>query len=290
MTATLVARMIETDRHLTWDTTVGDILGDDIPGMDPAYRSVTFRHLLTHRSGLPASLDPVVRNAFPRPGEVGTPADPRPDRLRWATSALLSPPQAAAGAKMIYSNSGYIIAGAMLENVCAKPWEDLITDQVFVPLGLPSAGFFAPGTSGRLDQPLGHSYDPAAPDSLTPIPLGTNDHHTDNPVAMAPSGGVHMNLADLLKYLRAHLNCPHDYLSEASWKALHTPLFGGNYAMGWFVNKDGVLSHDGTNTLWFAMVKINPTRGLVSAATANDDRQTTEYSVRMLVDDALLRT
>ena len=48
----------------------------------------------------------------------------------------------------LYSNVGFIIAGAMLEAVTGTGWEALLTDRVFEPLGMASCGFGAPGTPG----------------------------------------------------------------------------------------------------------------------------------------------
>ena len=58
---------------------------------------------------------------------------------------------------MIYSNQGYAIVGAMLEKLTGTPWETLITERLFKPLHMDSAGFGPPGTIGAVDQPWGHT-------------------------------------------------------------------------------------------------------------------------------------
>ena len=40
--------------------------------------------------------------------------------------------------------------------------------------------------------------------------------------------------------------------------------------MGWIVLPDGVLSHGGSNTLWYAEVRVDRTAGVVAAAAVND--------------------
>ena len=55
MTATLVASLADAGA-LRWEDTVGDALKDVAPEMDKAYKPATFRHLLSHRSGLPKDL------------------------------------------------------------------------------------------------------------------------------------------------------------------------------------------------------------------------------------------
>jgi D-alanyl-D-alanine carboxypeptidase len=36
----------------------------------------------------------------------------------------------------LYSNAGYVVAGAMLEAAGGAPWEELVAREVFAPLGL----------------------------------------------------------------------------------------------------------------------------------------------------------
>jgi hypothetical protein len=78
-----------------------------------------------------------------------------------------------------------------------------------------------------------------------------------------------MGLSDLLRYLAAHRDRS-DYLPAAAWRLLHTPPFGGGYAMGWTVGPDGALSHSGSNTLWYAEGRVDRAAGVVAAAAAND--------------------
>ncbi len=276
MTATLVARLIEAG-GIHWDTTVGEILGPRVPDMNPAYRPVTFRHLCSHHAGLQPNIDMTELAGFSR--DDG--GDPRPDRLRYAALALKQTPAAAPGETMIYSNNGFIVAGAMLEAVFGESWEALITARVFRPLGLTSAGFGPPGTPGQLDQPVGHV-------GAKPYPPGPGKV-ADNPVALGPAGRVHMNLRDLTTYLNAHLLQSADFLKPDSWKILHTPPFGGNYAMGWMVANE-VLWHNGSNTLWYAEMSVDPAQGIVAAVACNQgDLTQSQPGVHLLLQDALLR-
>ncbi len=276
MTATLVARLVEAG-GITWDTTVGDVLGAKVPDMNPAYRSVTFRHLCSHHAGLQPNIDMAQLVKFPRLDG----GDPRPDRLRYAALALQQAPVGAPGEKMVYANNGYIVAGAMLEAVFGESWETLITARVFQPLGLASAGFGPPGTPGKLDQPVGHA-------GATPYAPG-GDGVADNPVALGPAGRVHMNLKDLTVYLDAHLEQPASFLTPDSWKTLHTPPFGGDYAMGWML-RNGALWHNGSNTFWYAEMVVDPKTMTVAAVACNQgDLKQSQSGVALLLQDALLR-
>jgi CubicO group peptidase (beta-lactamase class C family) len=260
MTGTLVARLVE-DGALSWDDTVGDVLGSTASDMKEAYRRATFRHLLSHRAGLQANIELADVLKFSRDTD-----DAREDRKAYARLALAMSPKGPMEATYEYSNAGYVIAGAMIEARLRARWEDLIRSELFEPLGLASAGFGAPGRAGATDQPVGHARSGPG-GTLQAYPPG--GPITDNPVVIGPAGRVHINLADLLRYLAAHRDGS-AFLKPESWRILHTPPFGGGYAMGWIVLPDGALSHGGSNTLWYAEVRVDRAAGVVAAAAAND--------------------
>lgn len=268
MTGTLVARAAEAGA-VSWDDRVGDVLGAAIPDMRPAYRDVTFRHLISHRAGLAANIEWAELLAFPRES-----SDVRADRIAYARHGLVREPAGAKETHFEYSNTGYVIAGAMLEAKLGAPWETLIAAHVFEPLGMASAGFGAPGRAGAYDQPLGHGpglealADGQDDEALTPFPPGPM---ADNPAVLGPAGRVHANFADTLKFLAAHRDRT-AFLSAAGWRTLHAPPFGGPYAMGWMVRDGGALWHNGSNTLWYAEVLVDRARGAASVAAVNDGR------------------
>ncbi|ESQ80976.1 serine hydrolase [Asticcacaulis sp. YBE204] len=258
MTATLCARMVEAG-VIDWKTTVGKVFGAKDAG---PYAQATLLHLLSHRAGLQANIDlmnMVFYSRDPLP-------DPRDERNKWALAALKQKPVGPAGKQNVYSNNGYIVAGAMLEKLTGKPWETLIQQEVFAPLGIEAAGFGAPGRPGQVDQPLGHA---VQGHTRKPMPVGAKLPN-DNPVALGPAGRVHMPIASMLNYLRAHRDQPATFLKAESWQALHTPHFGDDYALGWVVRPDGSLWHNGSNTMWYAEVLVDIKTGTVACATAND--------------------
>lgn len=260
MTATLVARAVEAGL-VTWSDTVGATLGSVVTDMQPEYRDVTYRHLFSHRSGLAGNIDMRELIKFPRES-----ADARSDRVAYARIALGKAPSGRREAYYEYSNSGYVIAGAMLETRLGVPWEKLIHTYVFAPLKMASAGFGAPGTPGTYDQPVGHTAN--AVGVLEPYPPG--GPITDNPAVLGPAGRVHVALDDLLAYLSEHA-ARSSFLRPASWQMLHTPPFGGGYALGWERRND-TLSHGGSNTLWCCEMQADLARGIAATAATNDGR------------------
>jgi CubicO group peptidase (beta-lactamase class C family) len=260
MTATLIARLAEAG-IVSWNDTVGSVLGTGIQGLRPEYRDANFLHLLSHRSGLPGNIPLAQLTRFPRES-----ADAREDRKRYATIALQAAPAGQREKHFEYSNSGYVVAGAMLEAKTGKPWEELTRSHLFEPIGMKDAGFGAPGTPGLADQPVGHAA--GVTGTLSPFPPG--GPITDNPAVIGPAGRVHATATDILAYLEAHARRS-AFLSADSWKRLHTPPFGGTHALGW--ERDGeAIWHNGSNTLWYAEMLADPVRGAVAMAAANDGR------------------
>ncbi len=272
MTATLAARIVEAG-HISWGTALGDVLAvpSDTP---PQYRSATLMHLLSHHAGLPREIDAANLATFAtrlQPGE----------RLRYVQLALRQPPVAPLGERMNYSNSGYIIAAAMLESAAGMTWEDLMRHYVFDPLGLSTAGFGPPGTKDNIDQPLGHYRTVAAGDLIPALP--DMETPVDIPAVQGPSGGIHIGLSDFISYLQVHLNRPSMFLSSETWARLHTPPFTVNYALGWSVGEEGRLYHAGSTYRWCAEASIDRSSGVVAVAAANANNE----AIRRIVTETL---
>lgn len=269
MTATLVERLVAAGQ-ITGRETVGEVLGDALEDIDPAYRDVSFDTLLSHRSGLPANVSILAAMRFARESD-----DARADRLAYAAHVLSRPPKAPPGERFTYSNAGYVVAGAMLERLAGETWEALVTAHVFAPLGLQGAGF-GPPPGGPEAAPVGHRQGMFGL-GLRPVPPGPN---ADNPAVLGPAGRVHMPLADLTAYGRAHVTgttpggAP--FLGDAALARLHTPPEGANYALGWVVSPPASMAaplwHNGSNTLWYAELYVDPESGRVLALASNDPR------------------
>ena len=168
-------------------------------------------------------------------------------------------PEAAPGAKYIYSNAGYTLAGHMAEKVTGKSWEALMREKIFRPLAMTTAGFGAPGTRAKNDQPRGHKADGSA---VEPGP------GADNPVAIGPAGIVHCSIGDWAKFAAANLPSARSKLVKPeTLKKLHTPAAGApKYAMGWIVAEGQpwaggpALAHDGSNTMWYTTAWLAPAK------------------------------
>ncbi len=146
MTSTLVARLVEQGR-LSWTTTVAEVFPDLADSFDPFARSITILQLLSHAAGLPRDVDYEA---------IGSSIPVRAQRIEAVKMGLRAKPLSVPGTKFLYSNLGYIIVGAIVERVLDTDWEAAITQNIFTPLKMSSAGFGGLGTPGEIDQPWGH--------------------------------------------------------------------------------------------------------------------------------------
>lgn len=262
MTATLLARAVESGKG-KWSTTVAEALPDLGPAMHEAARAITLQQLLVHRAGLPG----------------GPPADLWRELLHWegtTTEArtevckrlLGVAPEAPLGERFLYSNAGYMVAGAIAERWFAADWEGLMQRELFAPLGITTAGFGMPGDAQATSQPWGHR----------PAANGAIPQFADNPPALGPAGTVHMTLRDWAKFVALHLGAAakggKPLLRSETLALLHTPPPGADYAFGWGVTRrpwapGPILTHTGSNTMWFCVVWAAPEAKFAVLVTCN---------------------
>jgi CubicO group peptidase (beta-lactamase class C family) len=263
ITATMIARLIEAGQ-MQWSDTVGEVFPQAAIHED--WKPVTLRQLLTDTAGAPKNFSIEVRLQRPPLGPECTKA-----RREAVLNVIADRPIYPRGTKFEYSNVGYVIAGAMAEKATGDAWEDLVKREVFEPLELTESGFGPPKSSDEaLQQPRGHRKVLAGKVSV--------DDQADNTPIMGPSATIHMTLENLGTFAREHLHGElgtGKLLAEETFKSLHTPQLDA-YACGWLRNEPSaeiphtVYWHNGSNTMWYALVVFIPERNMVVAVTAND--------------------
>lgn len=264
MTGTLAATFVE-EGTLKWTTTVGEILGEDVDMRRP-YEAVTLKMLITNRSGLPTDVPKSIW------ADIWSNSSAKGDivkmRKEFVEEMLSVRPSSEPGTNFEYSNSGFVVAGAMMEKITGKSWETLMAERIFQPLGMSSAGFGCAASLGKEDQPWAHK-------SLNePVEPGLR---ADNPRVIGPAGTVHVSLVDFAKYMRMHLL--HEVgpvlKKKESFTTLQTPSQDNNgYAGGWFViprtwANGNALNHSGTNTMNYFLVWASPNRKFASIVATN---------------------
>lgn len=266
MTATVAAMLVEAGK-ISWTTTIEESFPEFKEMIHPDYRQATLEQLLANRGGAPGE---PPRDLWAKAWQAtGTPAE---QRLAFAKGILERKPDAKPGTKNIYSNAGFSIAGVMLEKAAGKSWEDLMRTMLFEPLGMTTAGFGAPASPGKIDQPWGHEEKLLS--AMTPVPPGPR---ADNPLAISPAGAVHCSLGDLAKYAAFHMageRGESKLLKAESFKKLHTAVGGDDYALGWVVLKrpwanGRALMHNGSNTMFYVVVWMAPEKNSAVIVASN---------------------
>lgn len=280
MTAALAAMLVEEGR-LRWDTTLDELFPDLAGQMQPPWRAVTLEQLLGHRGGAPHDLD--EHGLW---GRLWQRVDRPPREQRdYLTRELLTrhKPTAPPGTRTIYSNAGYSLAGHAIETLLACPWEDLLRERLFQPLGMASAGFGTPATVGKVDQPWGHKVDEDGQWQAVAPGL-----HADNPAAIGPAGTVHCSVGDLARYAAWQLAGARGegrLLHPETFERLHTPVgTDSEYALGWVATRRSwaegtVLTHAGSNTMFFAVMWIAPQKDFAVVVCTNAGGEVAEKAV-----------
>ena len=115
--------MLVEDGRLALD----DSVTKHLPELPATWRDITVRHLLTHSSG--------IQEYLSVPG--------LPDQAHAANRAEMTrmfgerlKREFAPGETWAYSNSGYLLAGAIVERVSGRSYWDFLRERVFAPLGM----------------------------------------------------------------------------------------------------------------------------------------------------------
>ncbi len=258
MTAVLVGQLIERGK-LSIDTPVLKIFPEFAGKMDPQMGTVTVSQLLQHTSGLPANL--------PWGTYATANDDVRAQRHAAVLRALSQPPAHPPGTAYAYSNTGFVLLGAVVEQISGKSWEDQIRAELFTPLKMPSAGFGPPGMIGGLDQPWGHVLQSGRPVAI----------QIDNPPIMGPAGRVHCSIRDWAKFVGCFESGDVPSLpgvSEKSMNSILTPGSTGDYGGGWIHTRRDwgggpVLTHAGSNTMWYCVAWVSPKKHFATLVAVN---------------------
>jgi CubicO group peptidase (beta-lactamase class C family) len=210
-TAMLIMQLVEQGK-VKLDGKLSDYL--------PDYRKdigerVTIHHLLTHTSGIPSytNLPGFIQNLSRDPWKVG-------DFVKKYTSGDLT---FEPGSKFAYNNSGYFLLGAIIEQVTGKPYEQVLKENIFDPLGMKNTGYDHHNTilskraSGYEKRPSGV----------------INAPYLDMSIPYA-AGSLYSTVEDLYLWDQALYT---DKLISPESKALMFKTALNNYAYGFFVAK-----------------------------------------------------
>ena len=192
---------------------------------------VTFRHILSHWSGL-------------RAGAVTKPIWGRelPKTLDVMVSELYS--VRAPEASWEYNNFAFGMAGLLVQKISDTEYEEYVVENILEPLGVETPHPVYP--SPEMVEVMALPYMPGGSDGQ-PRPVA--QVHYD----VYPAGDIYLTAEDMARFLGAHLNGGvfngNRILSAESVIEMHTPQFGGTYGFGFGVTEDDnghtIISHGG---------------------------------------------
>jgi serine-type D-Ala-D-Ala carboxypeptidase/endopeptidase len=221
-TSVLLAQLAQTKRISLRETIARHIPSRVV--LPNHFDEITFENLATHQSGLPRL--PRGMRLFGKEAIIDPYAVFNEDRIFDSISKtkLKSLPEQG---RPRYSNYGFGLLGLVLERAVGQKFEELIRDEIILPIGLNSASF---GDEG-LQQ--GHS----GSQSVSPWHFGR----------LAGMGGLRMSATDLSKFLIASQD-PNHTLAPAFQESLRIRHRSRNSSvgLGWhYLNDESVVGHNG---------------------------------------------
>lgn len=207
---------------------------------DYPHHEVTLRHLLPHTSGTPEYTRlPDFLNDLNVKVSV--------DELTAKFKDL--PLEFEPGSRFSYSNSGYVLLGAVIERVSGQSYSDYLRGHIFTPLSMKRSGYLTKD-SIPTDVAVGYSLlTPEVSEIAQPIDM----------TVPYSAGGIYSTVDDLYKWLMGLENGI--ILSRASWEAMRTPELN-EYALGWAIpgSMGTIYTHNGaingfSSEIWRDMSK-----------------------------------
>jgi len=204
---------------------IEDHIKQYVPDAPAAWDAITIYNLLTHTSGLPnyTALPDFVTT-------MGTKVTPQQIVAKFRDRPLDFEP----GTKMLYSNSGYIVLGLIIETVSGESYASFLQKNLFDPIGMKDSGYDS-----------STAISPRRASGYTPGPDGPlNAAFLDMSIPYA-AGALYSTTEDLLRWEKALFGGK--VLKAASLEKMTKP-FKNDYALGLSVRQhDGhrVVEHNG---------------------------------------------
>ena len=259
LNAVLMASLVD-EGKLRWDSTLEEMFPES--PVHRSLRAVTLAQLLSHHSGLAGFRD--QGELADAPSVYGEPIAQRSQFARW----LIARKPAGEPGAFAYSNAGITVAAAAAERATGKPWEALMRERVFAPLGIKSAGFGWPARDHE-GEPWGHHM---RGDRRVP-----HDPHGSYEMGavMAPAVDIHLSIGDLGRFLADQargLAGKAALLKPETYRRLHA--VDGGEPLGWMrrSTREGhsMSAHGGSAETFYAIVAIGREDAIEVGVMLND--------------------
>jgi dipeptidyl aminopeptidase/acylaminoacyl peptidase/CubicO group peptidase (beta-lactamase class C family) len=261
-TTTVLMQLVD-EGLLNLDTPVAEVL-PELRLADPdVTHKVTVRHLLTHTSGIDGDVftdtgrgDDCVEKYVAGLDEV---AQNHPLAATWS-----------------YCNSGFVLAGRVIEKLTGGTWDKAVRDRLIAPLGLEHT-ITLPEEALLHRAAVGHVSEGTDEPSRAPVWM--------LPRSLGPAGIIGATAADLLGFARMHLTgglAPDgtrllDGESAAAMTQLQAELpdkytLGDSWGIGWIRfdwTGHRLIGHDGNTIGQSAFLRLLPDEGLAVTLLTN---------------------
>ena len=284
-TSAAIAIMVDR-KKMRWDDKVTAYL-PDFQLYDPyVTREITIRDVLSHRSGLGRRGDMLW---------YGSPYD-RDEVLR---RVRYLKPNSSFRTEFGYQNIMFLAGGQALAAAAGKSWDDVITTEIFRPLGMTESSTSVDSLRGKADVATPHSTDAAG---ATPIPWRKLDN-------MAPAGSINSSVADMTHWIRMQLdtgayagkpiisarNLDETHSPQTIIASPHDSLFPSNhfssYGFGWVLQDylgHELVWHNGGIDGMLSEVRLVPEAKLGFVILSNADGHNMNPAIAYRIIDAYL--
>ena len=253
-TALIASKLVEKGL-ISWDTRLFDLFPEWKSNSNQAYYSISLKDLLSHNTSLQPFNTFTGKSGFFSKEVIYTnipsfAGNQQERRLQFCKYVLTLPP--VKSTEMNYANSGYSIAGIMLEKVSGKSWEDLAMETAR-DIGV-SISFGNPNSIDR-EMPWGHKVGWFG----KRIPVSPEDYSGFIDPITAPAGDLDISINDMATYVKIYLdglNGKDGYITSQTCKYLLSGI--PKYAMGWYNESDSetIFYHYGSEGTFYSNVMI----------------------------------
>ncbi|MFB5944399.1 serine hydrolase domain-containing protein [Albibacterium profundi] len=254
----MVILMLAEKGLLSLEDRLNDFLGDCCS----AYQDVTLKHLLTHTSGI-WDYEPLIS---------ANQKEQLSDHDAWLLVNFKAETYFKPGERFKYSNTAYCILTLVAEHVAEKPYDELIHEMLFVPLGMRSSMIYNQQKE-MTNRALGYAV------------LKDGFRMNDQSITSATKGDgcVYTSIEDYQRWHHSFYH--HVFLSSELFKESTSAQVevnnGMGYGYGWFVGKevDGTdcFFHSGETSGFMNIVYHNlEKRLMISVFTNRNDNLVSE--------------
>ncbi|WP_106792917.1 serine hydrolase [Aquimarina sp. Aq78] len=198
---------------------------------------ITIHQLLSHTSGLP-HYEGILKTGITQDAFISTAYTPRELAILVGKVKLAYTP----GTTFYYSSLGYMLLGAILEEVSKKPFSELLETKITKPLGLKNTGY---ETNEFIKNETAKGYSFIEDETFRMIFMKYGGNFNNVPFRdqsnIYATGGIHSTVDDLFIWSEAIKT--NKLLSATYTKKMLTPNKHG-YCYGWIRNWDDLIERN----------------------------------------------